>query len=131
MTGTRILYVEDNGDNAYMLSRRLRRRGYEVLVAVDGAAGVEEANKQLPDMILMDLNLPVLDGWAATKLLKSSELTAHIPIIAVSSHVLPGEREIALAAGCNEYETKPIDFNRLLTKIQKFEALSVPTAKSV
>lgn len=131
MTGTTILYVEDNEDNAYMLSRRLRRHGYEVLLAEDGAAGVAAAKEQQPDMILMDLNLPVMDGWAATKALKGCDLTAHIPVIAVSSHVLPGEREIALAAGCNEYETKPIDFKQLLAKIRQFESLLTSPARSM
>ncbi len=118
MTGTTILYVEDNEDNAYMLSRRLGRRGYTVIVATDGGAGVTKAEELIPDIILMDLNLPVMDGWAATKMLRKNSVTSSIPVIAVSSHALPGEREIALEAGCNEYETKPIDFNKLLTKIR-------------
>lgn len=101
-----------------MLSKRLQRRGYLVTLAVDGASGVDKALEILPDLILMDLNLPVLDGWSASKKLKALRKTMDIPIIAVSSHVLPGEREIALAAGCNEYETKPIDFEKLLLKIQ-------------
>lgn len=122
MTSKTILYIEDNEDNAYMLSRRLKRRGYEVLIAVDGGVGVEMAREQQPDIILMDLNLPVIDGWAATKILKADATTVHIPVIAVSSHVLPGEREIALAAGCDEYETKPIDFGQLLSKIQLIES---------
>ncbi len=126
MTGKTILYVEDNEDNAYMLSRRLKRRGYEVLVAVDGGTGVELAEKEQPDIILMDLNIPVIDGWAATKILKAKSSTVHIPVIAVSSHALPGEREIALAAGCDEYETKPIDFARLLEKIQLLENTAKP-----
>jgi len=114
---TTVLYVEDNEDNAYMLSRRLKRRGFEVLVATDGEAGVNMARKLKPDIILMDVNLPVLDGWSATKLIRSEPATHAIPIIAVSSHVLPEERKKALQAGCTEYETKPIDFERLLSKI--------------
>ncbi len=124
MTSKTILYIEDNEDNAYMLSRRLKRRGYTVVVAIDGGAGVKKAEEIQPDIILMDLNLPVIDGWAATKILKANGSTAQIPIIAVSSHVLPGERDIALAAGCNEYETKPINFTRLLEKIQLVEKSS-------
>ena len=125
MTITTILYIEDNEDNAYMLSRRLARRGYDVVVATDGGAGVDKAQELLPDIILMDLNLPVMDGWAATKLLREKPATRSIPVIAVSSHALPGEREIALNAGCNEYETKPIDFERLLTKIRQLLADSI------
>lgn len=117
-TSATVLYIEDNEDNAYMLSRRLTRRGYTVVVATDGGAGVEKAHELIPDIILMDLNLPVMDGWAATKKLKQHDKTKSIPIIAVSSHALPGEREIALDAGCDEYETKPIDFETLVIKIK-------------
>lgn len=119
MSDKTILYLEDNEDNAYMLSRRLKKRGFHVTVATDGKAGVAVAQKILPSLILMDLNLPVMDGWAAAKLLKSIESTAKIPIIAVSSHVLPEAREIALSAGCDAYETKPIDFQNLLQTIHR------------
>jgi len=112
-----VLYVEDNDDNAYMLSRRLKRRGFDVHIATDGESGVNMARKLRPDIILMDLNLPVLDGWSAIKLLRSDTDTHATPIIAVSSHVLPEEREKALQAGSSNYETKPIDFERLLEKI--------------
>lgn len=122
MTGATILYVEDNEDNAYMLSRRLTRRGYKVVVATDGSAGVDKARELNPDLILMDLNLPVMDGWTATKKLRDTTSTNSIPIIVVSSHALPGERENALEAGCDEYETKPIDFESLLSKIHQLLA---------
>jgi CheY-like chemotaxis protein len=116
--GTTVLYIEDNEDNAYMLSRRLTRRGYKVVVAPDGETGIEKAREMIPDIILMDLNLPVMDGWAATRALRQHSVTESIPVIAVSSHALPGEREIAVSAGCDEYETKPIDFERLLDKMR-------------
>lgn len=119
MSILKVLYVEDNDDNAYMLSRRLTKRGFKVVVSPDGEAGVEAARALLPDIILMDLNLPVLDGIAATRILKLDKLTASIPIVVVSSHVLPGEREASIEAGCDGYETKPIDFQRLLKKIQR------------
>lgn len=119
MTSATVLYIEDNEDNAYMLSRRLSRRGYNVIVAADGNAGIEKARELTPDIILMDLNLPVMDGWAATRTLRQHEKTRRIPVIAVSSHALPGERETALEAGCDEYETKPIDFESLLLKINR------------
>lgn len=119
MSDKTILYLEDNEDNAYMLSRRLEKRGFQVTVASDGEAGVAAAQKILPTLILMDLNLPVMDGWAAAKLLRSIESTSRIPIIAVSSHVLPEAREIALSAGCDAYETKPIDFHNLIKTIHR------------
>ena len=114
---SRILYVEDNDDNAYMLKRRLRREGYEVVVATDGAKGVEMARTRQPSLILMDLSLPVLDGWEATRRVKAAPETRHVPIIALSAHAMEGDRENAIAAGCNDYDTKPIHFARLLTKI--------------
>ena len=114
---TTVLYVEDNDDNAYMLSRRLKRRGFDVLIARDGEAGVNMAREVNPDIILMDLNLPILDGWSAIKLLRSDTTTHATPIIAVSAHVLPEEREKALEAGCTDYKTKPIDFEKLLFSI--------------
>ena len=113
----KILYVEDNEDNVYMLRRRLAKHGYEMIVAQDGAKGVEAAIREKPDLILMDLGLPVLSGWDATQQLKQSAQTKLIPIIALSAHALDGEREKALAAGCDEFETKPIDLPRLLEKI--------------
>ena len=112
-----ILYIEDNEDNLYMLTRRLRKRGYEVLSARDGEAGLEKARQALPDLILMDLVLPEIDGWEATRRLKSIPDTRAIPIIAVSSHAMSGDREQALAAGCDDYHTKPIDFERLIAAI--------------
>jgi two-component system cell cycle response regulator DivK len=115
-----ILYVEDNDDNLFMLSRRLRRRGFDVLAARDGEAGVEAALNSLPDLILMDLVLPVMDGWEATAKLKSLPETMAIPVIAVSSHAMSGDREKALAAGCDDYHTKPIDFERLLIAINSY-----------
>lgn len=116
--GTRILYVEDNEDNVYMLARRLKRKGYEVIVADDGAKGVEMAGTDAPALILMDLSLPVLDGWEATRRLKAAPGTRHIPIIALSAHAMEGDRESALAAGCDDYDTKPVEFERLLGKIE-------------
>ena len=119
----RILYVEDNDDNIYMLKHRLERRGFEVLVARDGRAGVETAREHLPDLILLDLGLPVLDGWEAARLLKQDEHTRAIPIIALSAHAMAGDRAQALEAGCNDYGTKPVDFKQLL---EKMEALLQP-----
>lgn len=116
--GTRILYVEDNEDNVFMLERRLRRKGYEVIVAADGAKGIEMAGTGAPSLILMDLSLPVLDGWEATRRLKAAPETRHIPIIALSAHAMEGDRESALAAGCDDYDTKPVEFERLLGKIE-------------
>lgn len=116
--GARILYVEDNEDNVYMLERRLRRRGYDVIVAPDGEKGVEMARTDAPSLILMDLNLPVLDGWEAIRQLKTASETRHIPIIALSAHAMEGDRESALDAGCDDYDTKPVDIERLLAKIE-------------
>ena len=112
----RILLVEDNEMNRDMLSRRLRRRGYEVEVAVDGGEAVDMA-ENLPDLMLLDMSLPVMDGWAVATRLKGEDGTRAIPIIALTAHAMVGDREKALAAGCDDYETKPIDFPRLLTKI--------------
>jgi len=114
----RILLVEDNEMNRDMLSRRLQRKGYEVLIAVDGEAGVKMAASDKPDLILMDMSLPVIDGWEATRRLKSAPETASIPIIALTAHVMDGDRDRALAAGCDDYDAKPIDFERLLGKMQ-------------
>jgi CheY-like chemotaxis protein len=122
-TMPKILIVEDNEMNRDMLSRRLERRGYAIAVAVDGAAGVAAAQTAPPDLILMDLSLPVLDGWQATERLKGDPATSGIPIIALSAHAMTADRDRALAAGCDDYDTKPIDLPRLL---QKIEALLRP-----
>ena len=114
----RILLVEDNELNRDMLSRRLERRGYQVRVAVDGAQGVALAQADSPDLILMDISLPVLDGWSATRQLKASATTSAIPIIALTAHAMAGDREQSLAAGCDDYDTKPVDVVRLLAKIE-------------
>ena len=114
----KILLVEDNEMNWDMLSRRLIRKGYEVLVATDGQRGVEMARAEAPDLILMDMSLPVLDGWEATQQIKKSPETQAIPVIALTSHAMKGDREKALSAGCDDYDVKPIDFARLLEKIQ-------------
>ena len=116
----RILYVEDNEDNAYMLKMRLELTDeVEVLVAEDGEKGCEIAAAKRPDLILMDLEMPVVDGWEATRRLKSKPETGDIPVIGLSAHALAGEREKALAAGCEEFDTKPVEFDRLLGKIRK------------
>jgi two-component system, cell cycle response regulator DivK len=114
----KILYVEDNEDNVYMLKRRLERAGFEVVVAPDGEQGLAIARDQRPDLILMDLSLPVLDGWQATRRLKESEETRTIPVIALSAHAMPGDREKALEAGCDEYDAKPVKLPSLLAKIR-------------
>lgn len=116
---SKILYVEDNEDNIYMLSRRLKRKGFDIIIARDGQEGVEAAEKEVPDLILMDLSLPKLDGWGATKALKNNEKTQHIPIIALSAHAMQEHKESALEAGCNDYDTKPVEFARLLSKIEE------------
>ncbi|MCC2671592.1 MAG: response regulator receiver protein [Armatimonadetes bacterium] len=113
----RILLVEDNEMNRDMLSRRLLRRGFEVECAVDGLAGVEAAHRLLPDLILMDMSLPVMDGWTATRELKQADDTRAIPVIALTAHAMSGDREKALEAGCDDYDTKPIELPRLLEKI--------------
>ncbi len=114
----RILYVEDNDDNIYMLQNRLRRQGFDVLVARDGASGVEIARSERPDLILMDLGLPVMDGWEASRRLKSDRVTSHIPVIALSAHAMSNDRTQALEAGCDEYDVKPVEWTRLLNKIR-------------
>ncbi|MGH6981859.1 MAG: response regulator [Stellaceae bacterium] len=113
----RILYVEDNEDNIYMLTNRLTRRGHEMTVARDGREGVDMARRDLPALILMDLDLPVIDGWEAARQLKAATDTRHIPIIALSAHAMSGDRERAIAAGCDDYDTKPVELPRLLAKI--------------
>jgi CheY-like chemotaxis protein len=116
----RILLVEDNEMNRDMLSRRLERKGFAVLVAVDGAEGVAKARAELPDLILMDMNLPILDGWEATRQIKADGQTGQIPVIGLTAHAMAGDREKCLAAGCDQYDTKPVDFNSLLGKIREF-----------
>jgi two-component system cell cycle response regulator DivK len=116
----RILYVEDNDDNVYMLKMRLELTDeFEVLVAEDGERGCEMAAQEKPDLILMDLELPGVDGWEATRRLKNTPATRDIPVIALSAHALAGAREKALAAGCDEFDTKPVEFDRLLGKVRK------------
>jgi two-component system cell cycle response regulator DivK len=114
----RILYVEDNEDNVWMLSRWLKRRGFEITVAPDGEGGVAAARDERPDLILMDLSLPGLDGWEATRRIKAAPETRAIPVIALSAHAMAGDRERALAAGCDDYDSKPVDFENLLAKIR-------------
>ena len=113
----KILLVEDNEMNRDMLSRRLRKKGYEVVIAVDGQEGVDKASKERPAIILMDMSLPVVDGWEATRRLKTDADTETIPVIALTAHATAGDRKKALAAGCDDYDTKPVDLKRLLGKI--------------
>ena len=115
---TRILYVEDNEDNIFMLTNRLKRKGYEVIVARDGAQGVEMARRESPALVLMDLGLPVLDGWEAIRRLKTASETSAIPIIALSAHAMAADRERTFDAGCDDFDTKPVDLPRLLQKIE-------------
>lgn len=114
----KILLVEDNEDNRDMLSRRLIRKGYDVSVATDGGEGVSQAAAQKPDLILMDMSLPVLDGWEATRRIKADPATSGIPIIALTAHAMSDDRDKAVAAGCDEYDTKPVDLPRLVGKIE-------------
>ena len=113
----RILLVEDNEMNRDMLSRRLLRRGYEVLIAVDGSEGVSKAQAERPDLVLMDMSLPGIDGWEATRQLKADSAIRNTPVIALTAHAMEGDRQRALDAGCDDYETKPVDIDRLVTKI--------------
>lgn len=113
----KILLVEDNEMNRDMLSRRLLRKEFEVIIAVDGGQAVSMAESEQPDLILMDMSLPVMDGWEATRRVKAAKTTAHIPIIALTAHAMSGDREKALSAGCDDYDTKPIEMPRLLEKI--------------
>jgi two-component system, cell cycle response regulator DivK len=121
-----VLIVEDNEVNRDMLSRRLIRRGYEVKVAIDGQQGIDMAKTDNPDLILMDMSLPVLDGWEATRRLKAATDTSQIPIIALTAHALMSDREQAFEVGCDDYETKPIDFPRLLEKMAKILGPKAP-----
>jgi two-component system, cell cycle response regulator DivK len=114
----KLLLVEDNEMNRDMLSRRLTRRGYEVAIAIDGAQGVEMARTETPDLVLMDLSLPVIDGWEATRRIKASQDTRHLPVIGLTAHAMAGDREKAMDAGCDDYDTKPIELERLLKKVE-------------
>ena len=114
----RILLVEDNELNRDMLSRRLTKRGYEVAIALDGVDGVEQARASRPDLVLMDMSLPLKDGWEATADLKADPATSYIPIIGLSAHAMDGDRDKAMKAGCNDYDTKPVELDRLLGKIE-------------
>ena len=114
----KLLLVEDNEMNRDMLSRRLRKKGYEVAIAVDGKAGVEMASTEGPNLILMDMSLPIMDGWQATQHIKADDTTSQIPIIALTAHAMESDRAKALEAGCDDYDTKPIDLKRLLSKIE-------------
>ncbi|MFP6742582.1 MAG: response regulator [Alphaproteobacteria bacterium] len=118
----KVLLVEDNEMNRDMLSRRLARKGYEVVVAEDGQAGVQMASGESPDIILMDMSLPVIDGWEATRQVKAAPETSAIPIIALTAHAMASDREKALNAGCDDYDTKPVERSRLLEKIEKLLA---------
>ena len=114
----KLLLVEDNEMNRDMLSRRLRKKGYEVAIAVDGQAGLEMATSEGPELILMDMSLPIMDGWTPTKRIKADDATNKIPVIALTAHAMEGDRTKALEAGCDDYDTKPIDLKRLLSKIE-------------
>lgn len=119
---SKILLVEDQEMNRDMLSRRLKKRGYDVSIAVDGAEGLEKARAEAPDLILMDMSLPVIDGWDATRQLKADEATRGIPVVALTAHAMSTDREKALAAGCDAYETKPVELPRLLETMEKLLA---------
>ena len=117
---TKILYVEDNPDNVYMLTRRLKRKGFDLIIAGDGQEGIDKAIEENPDLILMDLSLPTMDGWTATAKIKKIEGIKDIPIIALSAHAMPEHRDRAIKAGCSDYDTKPVDIKRLLSKIGQY-----------
>ena len=123
---TRVLLVEDHEEIWDFLSRRLRRRGYEVILATDGQEGVDKARAERPDVVLLDMNLPVVDGWTAAGMIRSSPETASTPIIALTAHAMSGDREKAMAAGCDEYHPKPVDFSRLLQQIEALAGGGVP-----
>ena len=124
----RILLVEDNEANRDMLSRRLSRQGFEVSIAVDGGEGVEIAKRDLPDLVLMDMSLPVMNGWEATRALKADAATRGIPVIALTAHAMAGDREQAISAGCDDYDTKPVELPRLLEKINALLARAGATS---
>ena len=117
---TKILYVEDNPDNVYMLTRRLKKKGFELIIAGDGQEGIDKAVEESPDLILMDLSLPTMDGWTATAKIKEIEEVKDIPIIALSAHAMPEHRDRAIKAGCSDYDTKPVDIKRLLSKMAQY-----------
>ena len=117
---TKILYVEDNPDNVYMLTRRLKKKGFELIIAGDGQEGIDKAVEENPDLILMDLSLPTMDGWTATAEIKKIEGVKDIPIIALSAHAMPEHRDRAIKAGCSDYDTKPVDIKRLLSKMGQY-----------
>jgi two-component system cell cycle response regulator DivK len=121
---TKVLLVEDTEMNRDMLSRRLVRRGFEVVFAVDGEHGVDLARSEKPDIILMDMSLPVMDGWEATRRVKSDNATRHVPVIALTAHAMSGDQEKALAAGCDDYDTKPVEIDRLVGKIERLVGAS-------
>ncbi|MEA2490626.1 MAG: hypothetical protein QOH21_2418 [Acidobacteriota bacterium] len=125
---TSILIVEDNEMNRDMLSRRLQRKGYEVLIAVDGVMGIDVARANAPDLILMDMSLPVVDGWEATRRLKADPDLRHIPVIALTAHAMANDRDKALEAGCDDYDTKPIELPRLLEKMEALLATAAEPA---
>ena len=116
---TKVLVVEDNEMNRDMLSRRLTRRGFQVIFAVDGQQGVDLARSERPDIILMDMSLPVLDGWEATRRVKSDDATRGVPVIGLTAHAMAGDREKAIEAGCDDYDTKPVEFERLIGKMER------------
>ncbi len=122
---TTILIVEDNEMNRDMLSRRLERKGYEILIAIDGAKGIDVARASTPDLILMDMSLPVMDGWEATRLIKADDALKCIPVIALTAHAMANDRDKALEAGCDDYDTKPIELPRLLGKIEALLSTTV------
>ena len=124
----KILLVEDNEMNRDMLSRRLEKRGYTLAIAADGGVGVELAKSGAPDLILMDMSLPVIDGWEATKILKADDLTKKIPIIALTAHAMDSDRVKALESGCDDFDTKPVELSRLLGKIEELLKKSPPKA---
>ena len=117
---TKILYVVDNPDNVYMLTRRLKKKGFELIIAGDGQEGIDKAIEESPDLILMDLSLPTMDGWTATAEIKKIEEVKDIPIIALSAHAMPEHRDRAIKAGCSDYDTKPVDIKRLLSKMGQY-----------
>jgi CheY-like chemotaxis protein len=116
---TKVLLVEDNEMNRDMLSRRLIRRGFEVVFAVNGKEGVDLARSEKPDIILMDMSLPVMDGWEATRCVKSDDATSSVPVIGLTAHAMSGDREKAIEAGCDDYDTKPVEINRLIGKMER------------
>ena len=124
---TKLLLVEDHEEIWDFLSRRLKRRGFDVVVATDGQAGLDQARAERPDVLLLDMNLPVLDGWSVASALKADPATAAMPIIALTAHAMAGDREKALAAGCDDYHPKPVDFSRLLAQIEALAPASAPS----